>query len=53
MKKNASLLSELDSRPVAASVSPLLDWYRKNARPLPWRKTRNPYYIWLSEIMLQ
>jgi A/G-specific adenine glycosylase len=31
----------------------LLVWYRKNARPLPWRKTKNPYRILLSEIMLQ
>ena len=32
---------------------PLLAWYRKNARDLPWRRTRDPYRIWLSEIMLQ
>lgn len=31
----------------------LLDWYDKNKRDLPWRKTKNPYYIWISEIMLQ
>jgi len=31
----------------------LLDWYRRNARDLPWRRTTNPYCIWLSEIMLQ
>ncbi len=31
----------------------LLTWYRKNARPLPWRKTRDPYRIWISEVMLQ
>lgn len=31
----------------------LLDWYRKNARDLPWRHTRDPYHIWVSEIMLQ
>ena len=28
-------------------------WYRSNARDLPWRKTRDPYAIWISEIMLQ
>jgi A/G-specific adenine glycosylase len=28
-------------------------WYRKNARALPWRETRDPYRIWVSEIMLQ
>ena len=32
---------------------PLLRWYRENARDLPWRKTRDPYRIWVSEIMLQ
>jgi len=28
-------------------------WYSANKRNLPWRETRNPYYIWLSEIILQ
>lgn len=32
---------------------PLLDWYRANARDLPWRHTKDPYKIWVSEIMLQ
>lgn len=32
---------------------PLLAWYQKSARNLPWRKTNNPYAIWVSEIMLQ
>ena len=32
---------------------PLLSWYRENARDLPWRKTADPYRIWVSEIMLQ
>ncbi len=31
----------------------LLAWYRKNARDLPWRRTRDPYRIWVSEVMLQ
>ncbi|MBI4972128.1 MAG: A/G-specific adenine glycosylase [Candidatus Omnitrophica bacterium] len=31
----------------------LLAWYRINKRDLPWRKTRDPYAIWISEIMLQ
>ncbi len=31
----------------------LPDWFRANARPLPWRKDRDPYHVWLSEIMLQ
>lgn len=31
----------------------LLRWYPLNCRDLPWRETRNPYIIWLSEIILQ
>ena len=31
----------------------LLPWYRENRRNLPWREDREPYHIWLSEIMLQ
>jgi A/G-specific adenine glycosylase len=31
----------------------LIHWYLKNKRDLPWRNTRNPYNIWISEIMLQ
>ena len=34
-------------------VRPLLAWYEKNKRDLPWRREKNPYYIWVSEIMLQ
>jgi A/G-specific adenine glycosylase len=30
-----------------------IDWYRQNKRDLPWRNTKNPYKIWLSEIILQ
>ncbi|HZU10196.1 MAG TPA: A/G-specific adenine glycosylase, partial [Pseudacidobacterium sp.] len=31
----------------------LLAWYDTHARDLPWRRTRDPYAIWVSEIMLQ
>ena len=31
----------------------LLAWYRQHRRDLPWRRTRDPYAVWLSEIMLQ
>ena len=34
-------------------VNPLLKWYQINKRELPWREGKNPYFIWLSEIMLQ
>ena len=31
----------------------LLGWYKRRARPLPWRRDRDPYRVWVSEIMLQ
>lgn len=31
----------------------IIGWYEENGRSLPWRETDNPYYIWLSEIILQ
>jgi A/G-specific adenine glycosylase len=37
----------------AAIARPILAWYDENARDLPWRRTRDPYRIWVSEIMLQ
>src|SRR5262245_56574691 len=33
--------------------APLLRWYRKHKRDLPWRRTQDPYAIWVSEAMLQ
>ena len=34
-------------------VSPLIEWYQQNKRVLPWRDIKDPYRIWISEIMLQ
>lgn len=34
-------------------VQPLIEWYQLNKRDLPWRRTKDPYFIWVSEIMLQ
>lgn len=34
-------------------VEPLLIWYEKNKRSLPWRDEPTPYHVWISEIMLQ
>ncbi len=34
-------------------VEPLIGWYRSVRRNLPWRETKDPYRIWISEIMLQ
>lgn len=31
----------------------LAAWYRANQRKLPWRESKNPYFIWISEVMLQ
>ncbi|HSO66496.1 MAG TPA: hypothetical protein VLP30_01470, partial [Desulfatirhabdiaceae bacterium] len=31
----------------------LISWYHSAHRKLPWRETRNPYFIWVSEAMLQ
>ncbi|HAS42649.1 MAG TPA: A/G-specific adenine glycosylase [Microscillaceae bacterium] len=31
----------------------ILNWYAKNKRDLPWRHTKDPYFIWLSEVILQ
>ena len=37
----------------AALPELLLPWYRQNRRDLPWRRDREPYHVWVSEIMLQ
>lgn len=34
-------------------VPPLLEWFAEHKRDLPWRRDREPYHVWLSEIMLQ
>ena len=39
--------------PFAALPDALLPWYRDHARVLPWRESRDPYRVWVSEIMLQ
>ena len=39
---------------VKSSISEsIINWYSNHQRDLPWRKTRNPYFIWISEVMLQ
>ena len=43
----------MDTQRLSQTVQPLLDWYRGHARVLPWRADREPYHVWLSEIMLQ
>jgi A/G-specific adenine glycosylase len=43
----------LDAAQLAAFRRGLLAWYRRHGRDLPWRKTRDPYEILVSEVMLQ
>ncbi|TWT88792.1 putative A/G-specific adenine glycosylase YfhQ [Pseudobythopirellula maris] len=43
----------LDAPELRALRRKLLAWYGRNARDLPWRKNRDPYRVWLSEVMLQ
>ena len=43
----------MDTQRLSQTVQPLLGWYRAHARALPWRADREPYHVWLSEIMLQ
>ena len=40
-------------RKLSSFTAKILKWYQNNKRELPWRETTNPYYIWLSEIILQ
>ncbi len=39
--------------PDAACVRALLRWFERERRPLPWRRDRDPYSIWISEVLLQ
>ena len=43
----------MEENKLAALPNALLPWYQENKRDLPWRKDREPYHVWLSEIMLQ
>ena len=43
----------LEDFDLKAAVEPLLKWYEKNKRELPWRSQATPYRVWVSEIMLQ
>ena len=67
MKDNGNMNSEIRSdaavpkTPADSAVLPLdssftvevTGWYRDNRRDLPWRQDKDPYHVWLSEIMLQ
>ncbi|WP_416353246.1 A/G-specific adenine glycosylase [Agrilactobacillus fermenti] len=43
----------MNNNEIKALQSDFLNWYDQNKRPLPWRENQEPYYVWLSEIMLQ
>jgi A/G-specific adenine glycosylase len=45
--------ASVDPKAAAQFGRRLRAWYRRNARDLPWRKTRDPYHILVSELMLQ
>lgn len=45
--------ARVDEPTRSAIVAALLGWFDREARDLPWRRTRDPYAIWLSEVMLQ
>ncbi len=49
---NQTVAPDASSR-LKMAVEPLLSWYNSEARRLPWRENRDPYRIWISEIMLQ
>jgi A/G-specific adenine glycosylase len=49
----ASLVSDAHPLPTVDVATRLLAWYGREGRDLPWRHTRDPYRVWLSEIMLQ
>ena len=34
-------------------LEPLINWFKENQRPLPWRASYDPYHVWVSEVMLQ
>ncbi len=46
-------LSVTDGERIRGIRRLLLGWYRQNRRDLPWRSSRDPYAIWVSEVMLQ
>ena len=50
---NFTVSAAVSDRKIPALIPPLLRWYSHTARDLPWRQTRDPYAVWISEIMLQ
>jgi len=46
-------MSETNKQKIKSLRKNIVRWYKKNQRPMPWRNTKDPYSIWVSEIMLQ
>ena len=44
---------DIDPKKIKFFQETLINWFKKHGRDLPWRKTRNPYHILVSELMLQ
>lgn len=53
MTTDCSLLALIDSNWKRRFRKKLLSWYTQHKRDLPWRKSKNPYRVWISEVMLQ
>jgi A/G-specific adenine glycosylase len=53
LKQRESVLTPLMPQNLSSIRRQLLRWYDKNHRDLPWRRTREPYAIWVAETMLQ
>lgn len=51
--RSDSYAARLDPATIRAFGTRLRAWYRRNARDLPWRRTRDPYRVLVSELMLQ
>ena len=48
------MVADTDDLPAVRRLrAPILRWYRRAKRDLPWRRTTDPYAIWVSEVMLQ
>jgi A/G-specific adenine glycosylase len=52
-KRKTAIVKKSPKKRSASIPKLVLRWYAEHQRDLPWRRTRNPYFIWVSEIMLQ
>lgn len=52
-KISTEVSTEIGAKIIAKDQTDLITWYLANRRELPWRKNKDPYRIWISEVMLQ